>query len=89
MAASLDPATRAKALKTTALSVALGGIGVGVGFPILLVAQGIDVAKTDWGFDYGWLASTAVMVVDFVLARIFWRRSDALDRSAQGLPPRS
>jgi hypothetical protein len=41
------------------------------------------------GFDYIWLVSTALMIVDFVLAWHFWRRGDAQDRSAQGLPPRS
>ena len=80
----VDPATRAKALKTTALSVAIGGIGVGVGFPVLLVVQDIEVVKTDWGFDYAWLASTVVMIVDFVLAWFFWRRGDALDPSFKG-----
>jgi len=43
---------------------------------------------TPWGFDVVWLIGLFMMVVDFVLARTFWRRAAELDRAAQGLPPR-
>jgi hypothetical protein len=84
-----DAATQAKARKTAALSMIVGGLFVGFGFPTILVAYGIEIFKTPGGFDYIWLVSTALMLVDFVLAAYFWRRGDVLDRSAQGLPPRS
>jgi hypothetical protein len=43
---------------------------------------------TPWGFDAIWLICLAMMIADFVLAWMFRRRADALDRQMQGLAPR-
>jgi hypothetical protein len=54
---------------------------VGVGLPVLFIVFGIEVAMTPLGFDAVWLAPLALMIFDFVLARIFWRRAIMLERS--------
>ena len=83
-----DPVAQAKGLKTLAANMVLGGLIVGVGMPATFVALGIQVFMTPWGFDTIWLVPLAFMVFDFIMARVFWRRATALERSAQGLPPR-
>jgi hypothetical protein len=84
-----DPVAQAKALKTAAVCIVLGGLIVGVGMPVTFVVLGIQVFMTPWGFDAIWLPPLAFMVFDFIMARVFWRRAAALERSAQGLPPRT
>jgi Na+-driven multidrug efflux pump len=84
-----DPVAQAKALKTAAVSLVVAGLIIGVGLPAILATMNIQVAMTPWGVDAIWLVLLAMMVVDFVIARWFWRRATALDRTAQGLPPRS
>jgi hypothetical protein len=37
---------------------------------------------TLWGFDVLWLAALAIMIFDFGLARMFWRRAMALEAKA-------
>ena len=87
--AHLDPATQVKNLKILTGSLVVAGLLVGVGIPVLFLKQGIQAYMTPWGFDVIWLIGLSMMVADFVLARMFWRRADALDRANQGLPPRS
>jgi Na+-driven multidrug efflux pump len=82
-----DPAAQAKGFKILAMTMVLGGLIVGVGLPALFIVLGIQVAMTPWGFDAAWLAPVAFMIVDFVLARIFWRRAIALERAEQGRDP--
>jgi Na+-driven multidrug efflux pump len=84
-----DPAAQAKALKSAAVYTGLGGLIVGVGVPVTFVVLGIQVFMTPWGFDAIWLVPLAFMVFDFIMARVFWRRAAALERSAQGLPPQT
>jgi F0F1-type ATP synthase assembly protein I len=86
--AQVDPATQARSSKILAASLVLAGVVVGIGIPVLFLEQGIEAYMTPWGFDVVWLIGLFMMVVDFVLARLFWRRASALDRIAQGLPPR-
>jgi hypothetical protein len=75
---------QAKGLKILAMSMVLGGLIIGVGLPALFIAFEIEVAMTSWGFDAAWLAPLAIMILDFVLARFFWLRAKALERSNQG-----
>ena len=82
-----DPVVQAKALKTAAGSLVLAGLLVGVGLPVFLVMFDVQVAMTPFGFDIYWLATLALMVVDFVLARRFWRRAILLESSAEGGQP--
>lgn len=42
---------------------------------------------TPLGFKIFWLVSLVMMVVDFAVARWFWRRAIVLERSAQGARP--
>lgn len=82
MTLQTDPIAQAKRLKFLAKNMVLSGLIVGVGLPVLFIAFGIEVAMTSWGFDVVWLAPLAIMIFDFVLARIFWRRATTLERSA-------
>jgi uncharacterized membrane protein (DUF485 family) len=84
-----DPATQVKNLKIVAGSMVLAGLLVGIAVPVLFLEQGIEAYMTPWGFDIIWIIGLGMMAVDFVLAWMFWRRADALDRTNQGLPPRS
>ena len=60
----------------------LTGLMIGVGLPVLFMVFEIQAAMTLWGFDAMWLAALAIMIFDFVLARMFWRRAIALEQSA-------
>jgi hypothetical protein len=82
-----DPVAQAKALKTAAVSLLLAGVLVGVGLPVILVIFEVQVAMTPLGFDLFWLAPLALMVVDFVFARRFWRRAILLESTAKGGQP--
>jgi Na+-driven multidrug efflux pump len=64
------------------------GLLVGLGLPVLFVMFKIEVLMMSSGFDAIWLVFLAMMIVDFAMAWWFWRRAAALDRAAQGLPPR-
>jgi hypothetical protein len=77
-----DPVAHAKALKLLARIMVLTGLIIGVGLPVLFMMFEIQVAMTPWGFDAMWLAPLAIMIFDFVLARMFWRRAIALEQSA-------
>jgi ABC-type spermidine/putrescine transport system permease subunit II len=87
--AQADPGAQAKASKVMAVSMMVGGILIGIGMPMLFSTIGIQVFMTSSGFDLIWFVPLALMIIDFVLARVFWRRATALDRAAQGLPPRA
>jgi len=88
VAAPADPAAQAKGLKVLAMSLVSAGLLVGVVLPVLFVMFDIEVLMLSSGFDAIWLVFLAMMIVDFVMAWWFWRRAAALDRAAQGLPPR-
>ena len=77
----IDPAEQAKALKRLAMIMVFTGLMIGVGLPVLFMVFAIPPAITLWGFDAVWLVALAIMIVDFVLARTFWRRAIALERS--------
>jgi hypothetical protein len=77
-----DPVAQAKTLKFLAMNMVVAGLIVGVGLPVLFMVFEIEVAMTPWGFDALWLAPLAIMIFDFVLARILWRRAIALEQSA-------
>ena len=82
MTPQTDAVAQAKTLKFVAMNMVVAGLIVGVGLPVLFVMFGIEVAMTPLGFDAVWLAPLAIMIFDFVLARIFWRRATTLERSA-------
>jgi hypothetical protein len=87
-APSTDPVAQAKALKTAAVSLVLAGLLVGIGLPVTLMMIDVHVAMTPLGIDIFWLLPLALMVFDFFVARSFWRRAIALERSAlQGKAP--
>ncbi len=81
-APSTDPVVQAKALKTVTVSLVLAGLLVGIGLPVTLMTLDVHVAMTPWGFDVFWILPLALMVVDFFMARSFWRRAITLERSA-------
>ena len=84
-----DPVAQAKGLKTAAVSLALAGLLIGVGLPVSLIIFDAQDAMTPLGFKIFWLASLVMMVLDFAVARWFWRRAILLERSAQGVRPQS
>jgi Na+-driven multidrug efflux pump len=79
-----DPVAQAKTLKFVAMNMVVAGLIVGIGVPVLFVVLGIQVEMTPWGVDVIWLVLWVVMIFDFVLARMFWRRASALEQG----PPR-
>jgi Na+-driven multidrug efflux pump len=91
MPPQVDPIVQAKRLRFLAMNMVVTGLMVGIGLPVLFIALGIEIAMTPLGFDIAWLAPIAFMVIDFALARLFWRRATMLEGSAaQGrttLPP--
>jgi Na+-driven multidrug efflux pump len=79
-----DPVAQAKTLRFLAMNMVVAGLIVGIGMPVLFVVLGIQVEMTPWGFDVIWLIFLAIMIFDFVLARVFWRRAIALERGNAG-----
>jgi hypothetical protein len=77
----IAPADQAKALKRLAMIMVLTGLMIGVGLPVLFMAFEVQAVMTLWGFDILWLAAVAIMIFDFGLARMFWRRAIALEQS--------
>lgn len=77
-----DPAAQAKTLRFLAMNMVVAGLIVGIGMPVLFTALAIQVEMTPWGVDVIWLVLWAVMIFDFVLARMFWRRAIALERGS-------
>ena len=75
------PSEQAKALKRLAMIMVFTGLMIGVGLPVLFMAFEIQAVMTLWGFDVLWLAALAIMIFDFGLARMFWRRAIALEQS--------
>lgn len=73
-------AEQAKALKRLAMIMVLTGLMIGVGLPVLFMAFEVQAIMTLWGFDVLWVAALAIMIVDFGLARMFWRRAMALEQ---------
>jgi len=77
----IAPIEQAKAFKRLAMIMAFTGLMIGVGLPVLFMAFEIQAVMTLWGFDILWLAALAIMIFDFGLARMFWRRAIALEQS--------
>jgi hypothetical protein len=77
-----DPASIAKRLRFLAMNMVVAGVIVGIGLPVLFNLSGVEVAPTASGFDLVWLAPLALMIFDFVLAWVFWRRAARLDQRA-------
>jgi hypothetical protein len=77
-----DPVAQAKTLRFVAMNMVLAGLIIGVGMPVLFMVLGIQIEMTPWGFDVIWLVFLAIMIFDFVLARVFWRRAMALEQGA-------
>jgi biotin transporter BioY len=79
------PVAQAKTLRFLAMNMVAAGLIVGIGMPVLFVVLGIQIEMTPWGVDVIWLVFLAIMIFDFVLARVFWRRAMALEQGgAQG-----
>jgi hypothetical protein len=76
----INPAEQARALKRLAVIMVLAGLIIGVGLPVLFMVFEIQAAMTLWGIDAVWLVAWATMIVDFVMARTFWRRAMALEQ---------
>jgi uncharacterized membrane protein (DUF485 family) len=85
--APVDPVSQIKGLRFLAGSMVVTGLLIGFGLPLLFASLGIETYMTPWGFDVIWLICLAMMIVDFVLAWMFRRRANALDRQQMGLPP--
>ena len=77
----IAPSEQAKALKRLAMIMLFTGLMIGVGLPVLFMAFEVQAVMTLWGFDILWLAAVAIMIFDFGLARMFWRRAIALEQS--------
>jgi hypothetical protein len=77
----IAPAEQPKALRRLAVILVFTGLMIGVGLPVLFIAFEIQAVMTLWGFDVLWLAALAIMIFDFGLARMFWRRAIALEQS--------
>jgi hypothetical protein len=77
----IAPAEQAKALKRLAMIMVFTGLMIGVGLPVLFMAFEVQAVMTLWGFDILWLVALAIMIFDFGLARMFWRRAIALEQS--------
>ena len=88
MAPPVDPAQQAKGLKLVAKILVASGLLIGIGMPALFTHLGIEIARMSSGFDAIWFAMLAIMVGDFVLAWMLWRRAAAIERTLMGLPPR-
>ena len=80
--AQTDPVVQAKTLRFLAMNMVVAGLIVGIGMPVLFMVLGIQVEMTPWGIDVIWLVFGAIMIFDFVLARVFWRRAMALEQGA-------
>ena len=76
----IAPAEQAKALRRLAMIMVLTGLMIGVGLPVLFMVFEVQAVMTLGGFDVLWLAALAIMIFDFGLARMFWRRAMALER---------
>ena len=76
----IAPAEQAKALRRLAMIMVLTGLMIGVGLPVLFMVFEVQAVMTLWGFDILWLAALAIMIFDFGLARMFWRRAMALEQ---------
>ena len=88
MTLQANPVAEAKRLKILAINMVLAGLLMGVGLPVLCTMFGVQFVMTSWGFDAAWLAPLAMMIFDFVMARIYWRRAIMLERSGmQGKAP--
>ncbi len=88
MAPPVDPAAQAKGLKLLARVIVIAGLLIGLGMPLLFIRLGIEVAMMPSGFDAIWFVMLAMMVGDFFLAWMLWRRASAIERMLMGLPPR-
>jgi hypothetical protein len=80
--AQTDPVVQAKTLRFLAMNMVVAGLIVGIGMPVLFMVLGIQIEMTPWGIDVIWLVFGAIMIFDFVLARVFWRRAMALEQGA-------
>jgi Na+-driven multidrug efflux pump len=78
------PVAQAKTLRFLAMNMVVAGLIVGIGMPVLFTVLDIQVEMTPWGFDVIWLIFLAIMIFDFVLARVFWRRAMALEQGKAG-----
>jgi hypothetical protein len=80
--AQTDPVVQAKTLRFLAMNMVVAGLIVGIGMPVLFMVLGIQIEMTPRGIDVIWLVFGAIMIFDFVLARVFWRRAMALEQGA-------
>ena len=89
VAEEIDPATQAKGLKIIAAVMLFSGLVIGVGLPALMTLYGIRSMTTPFGVDFLIVAAPVLGIIEWGLAWFFWRRASAIERSLQGLPPRS
>ena len=82
MSPPTDPVESAKRLRFLAVNMVVAGLIVGVGLPALFLLLRIEVVPTSLGIDAAWLVAFAIMIFDFVLAWVFWRRASAAERGA-------
>ena len=82
MIPATTPVGFAKRLRFLAMNMVVAGLIVGVGLPVLFLLLRIEVMPTSLGIDAAWLVAFAIMIFDFVLAWVFWRRASAVQRGA-------
>ena len=82
MSPATGPVALAKRLRFLAMNMVVAGLIVGVGLPVLFLLLRIEVVPTSLGIDAVWLVAFAIMIFDFALARVFWRRANAVERGA-------
>jgi hypothetical protein len=83
-----DPVARLRQMKLNVAQLALGGLLFGIGLPIAMITGKVVVWMTPLGFDVGWVMALFAFANGGV-AWWQWRRAKALERSLQGLAPRS
>lgn len=71
-------------LRLTAIILAIGGLMIGIGVPVLLSVMNIATVEIARGVDLMLLICPAVGIVDLLWARFFWRRADATDPRSSG-----
>jgi len=84
VAPPVDPAVRAKMLRTTALMV----VAVSPLFAVLMVWTGIRLNLRIFGIDLVWWVALLSFVLNGGVAWFLFRQAATVDRTAQGLPPR-
>ncbi len=66
-------------LRLTAIMLAMGGLMIGIGLPVLFTILKIRTTEIVPGVDLMLVLLPAIGIVDLAMARFFWRRAAATD----------